>query len=74
MLKPKVTLVTKVMRRPGFTYNNHVLNAYTVVAIGIVARFCVFCELINRSRRTDVPLETVIPDLNGVLLYSMHGA
>jgi hypothetical protein len=62
------------MRRLGFAYDDYAFDAYAVLAIGIVARLYARCELINRTRCKHVPLETVIPALNDVLLYAMREA
>lgn len=72
VLKSKVTLVAKVMWRLGIAYDNYALNAYAIISIGIVTRLCALCELINRTRSRYLPLDTVIPALNGVLLYAIR--
>jgi hypothetical protein len=70
VLKPKVTLVAKVMR--VFASHTMTMFWYTIVAISIVAWLCSFCELRNWTRWKYVPLEIVMPALNGMLLYAMR--
>jgi len=38
--KTKETLVAKVVWRLSLTYDDHVLDAYTIASIGIVTRLC----------------------------------
>jgi hypothetical protein len=40
MFKPKESLVAKVVRCLNLTYDDYVLDARSVLSIGIVARFC----------------------------------
>jgi hypothetical protein len=40
MFETKETLVAKVVWCLSLTYNDHVLDAYAIVAIGVVARLC----------------------------------
>jgi hypothetical protein len=42
----KETLISKVVWRLSLTYDDHVLDAYTIASIGIVTRLCLvmrFC-------------------------------
>jgi hypothetical protein len=38
--KTKETFVAKVVWRLGLTYDDHVLDAYTIASIGIITRLC----------------------------------
>ena len=68
----KETFVAKVVRRLSFTHDDHVLDAYAIFPIGIVARLCLTVSfLVRREDRRFSPFETVIPGFNGVLLYAM---
>jgi hypothetical protein len=72
MFETKETLVAKVVWRLSLTYNDHVLDAYAIIAIGVVARLCLVMSFrVKRWGRRFSPLETVMPGFNGVLLYAM---
>jgi hypothetical protein len=40
VFESKETLVAKVIWCLGLTYDDHVLDTYTIVSIGIIARLC----------------------------------
>lgn len=43
--KPKEPFVSKVIRCLSLTYDDHILDAYSIFSIGIIARLCFFMRL-----------------------------